>query len=69
MYLNQCDHVDKILKTFQRGWGSFSLWQNFEYTLGQIFIVENGQMMKNIIYPSGHTDLNELIVKKRQRSS
>ena len=28
--------------------------------MGQIFIVENGQILKNKIYPSGHTGLTTI---------
>ena len=36
---DQCDQIWRnftILKTFGRGWGSFSIWQNFESTLAKI---------------------------------
>ena len=41
--------------------GQFSAWQNLRptwanyYAIWQIFIVVNGQILVNIIYPSGHT--------------
>ena len=42
--------------------GSFRNWQKFEpnlgniFAIGQIFNVVNGQILKQIIKPSGHTD-------------